>query len=77
MNRMSPPTEVQARPVATPGTEVRSASSLSKRLAPRIACRSFGSTTIFSFAPSAMRIATFLSTAPISRSSVRTPASRV
>ena len=44
MNRMSPPTEVQARPVATPGTEVRSASSLSKRRAPRMACRSFGST---------------------------------
>ena len=35
-NRMSPPTGVQARPVATPGTLVRSATSLSNRRPPRI-----------------------------------------
>ena len=37
MNRMSPPTGVQARPVATPGTLVRIATSFSNRGAPRIA----------------------------------------
>ena len=36
MNRMSPPTGVQARPVATPGTLVRIATSLSNRGRPRI-----------------------------------------
>ena len=37
-NRMSPPVGVQASPVATPGTQVRIATSLSKRRGPRIAC---------------------------------------
>ena len=37
-NRMSPPVGVQARPVATPGTEVRIATSLSKRREPKMAC---------------------------------------
>ena len=37
MNRMSPPTGVQASPVATPGTLVRIATSLSNFGAPRIA----------------------------------------
>ena len=36
MKRMSPPTGVQARPVATPGMLVRIAISLSKRGWPRI-----------------------------------------
>ena len=36
MNRMSPPTGVQARPVATPGTLVRIATSFSNRGGPRI-----------------------------------------
>ena len=40
---MSPPTGVQARPVATPGTLVRIATSFSNLRAPRIACRSSGS----------------------------------
>ena len=39
-NRMSPPAGVQASPVATPGTLVRSATSLSKRGAPRMRARS-------------------------------------
>ena len=36
MNRMSPPTGVQARPVATPGPAARLATSASKRAGPRI-----------------------------------------
>ena len=40
MNRISPPTGVQARPVATPGTLVRIAISLSNFGAPRMATRS-------------------------------------
>ena len=35
-NRISPPVGVQARPVATPGTLVRMATSFSKRRGPRI-----------------------------------------
>src|SRR6516164_1144565 len=42
-NRISPPTGVQARPVATPGTLVRIATSPSKRGGPRISARSPGS----------------------------------
>ena len=38
MKRMSPPTGVQARPVATPAVLVRSATSDSKRRAPRMSC---------------------------------------
>ena len=40
MKRMSPPTGVHARPVATPGTLVRSATSLKKRTLPRWRCKS-------------------------------------
>ena len=40
MNRISPPTGVQASPVATPGTLVRIAISLSNFGAPRIGTRS-------------------------------------
>src|SRR3569833_339123 len=40
MNRISPPTGVQARPVATPGMAVRIALSASKRGAPRIGAMS-------------------------------------
>ena len=40
MNRMSPPTGVQASPVATPGTLVRIATSLSNRGGPRMAASS-------------------------------------
>ena len=41
MKRMSPPTGVQASPVATPGTLVRIAISFSKRGWPSTAVRSF------------------------------------
>ena len=37
MNRISPPVGVQARPVATPGTLVRMATSFSNRRGPRMA----------------------------------------
>ncbi len=77
MKRMSPPTGVQARPVATPGTEVRCAVSFSNLLCPRIALKSSTVTETLAEAPSATRIATFLSTAPMLRSRLRTPASRV
>ena len=71
MNRMSPPTGVHARPVATPGTLVRIATSPSKRGAPRISRTSPVSMRAASIAPSAMRTATLRSTAPISRSRLR------
>ena len=35
MNSTSPPASVQARPVATPGREVRNATSFLKRAGPR------------------------------------------
>ena len=65
MNRMSPPTGVQARPVATPGTLVRIAISLSKRGAPRIATRSSRAIVIGPLLPSAMRTAAWRSAWPI------------
>ena len=78
MNRMSPPTGVQARPVATPGTLVRIATSFSKRGAPEdrgeIVRRRSGSRSAL---PSAIRTAALRSALPISRSRLRTPASRV
>src|SRR6476661_2454386 len=46
-NRMSPPTGVHARPVATPGMPLRIATSASNLRAPRIACRSAASTCAF------------------------------
>ena len=77
MNKMSPPTGVQARPVATPGMLVRIATSFSNRGAPRIGTRSSRVTRIGPLCPSAMRTAALRSTWPISRSRFRTPASRV
>ncbi len=77
MNRMSPPTGVQARPVATPGTLVRMAISFSKRTGPRIVSSSATPICFLAVAPSANSTATERSTRPISRSRLRTPASRV
>ena len=78
MNRMSPPTGVQASPVATPGTLVRIATSSSNGGAPRMAARSpSADVTIGPLSPSAIRIAAWRSALPISRSRLRTPASRV
>ncbi len=77
MNRISPPLGVHARPVETPGTPVRSASSRKKRDGPRRSEIALGSTTVESFPPSARRRATFRQMAAISRSRLRRPASRV
>jgi hypothetical protein len=77
MNSMSPPTGVQARPVATPGTLVRMATSFSNCGEPRIVWRSSGVMRIFPLSPSAMRTAAWRSALPISRSRFRTPDSRV
>ena len=74
MNRMSPPTGVQASPVATPGTLVRIATSLSNFGAPRIGdeivARDADRPAV---CPSAMRTAAWRSAWPICRSRLRTP----
>jgi hypothetical protein len=76
MNRTSPPMPVTARPVATPGTAVRSAASKKNFWRPRYSRTS--STTIGVCAePAAIFVATLRSALPISRSRLRTPASRV
>ena len=77
MNRMSPPTGVQARPVATPGTAVRMATSLSNRGGPSTFSTSASVMRTWLSPPSAIRIAALRKARPISRSSARTPASRV
>ena len=78
MNRMSPPAGVQANPIATPGSRVRSsASSSSKRGTPRNDVIRSGVTRTDSPCPSARRRAIFRHTLAISRSRFRTPASRV
>ena len=76
-NRMSPPTGVQARPVATPAVLVRAATSDSNLRAPRISRTAAASIVTCVAEPSEIRTAAFRSTAPISRSRFRTPASRV
>src|SRR2546430_1272254 len=78
MKSTSPPAPVTARPVATPGTEVRSATSLWKRGLPS-SSRTFGSaiTRGVTRLPEPMPVATLRRTLPSSRSSQRTPASRL
>jgi len=78
MNSTSPPTGVHARPVATPGRDVRRRVSEKKRRLPS-SSRTRGSVTVTLrvAVPSATDRATFRQTVPISRSSWRTPASRV
>ena len=77
MKRMSPPTGVQARPVATPGSAVRSATSDMNFCGPRYSGTSSASTVYFVLAPSATLTATPRAIEPTSRSRLRTPASRV
>ena len=77
MNRMSPPTGVQASPVATPGTLVRIATSPSKRTGPRSFSRPSTPICTEVAVPSAISTATWRRARPISRSRLRTPASRV
>ncbi len=78
MKRISPPTLVQARPVATPVSSVRSATSLVYLIAPRYS-RSSSSVLITRgvLSPSATLTATPRMTLAIWRSRERTPASRV
>ena len=78
MNSTSPPAPVTDRPVATPGIAVRSADSWKKRWRPRASRTSSspictGGSTVLD----AMRVAVLRSSVPSSRSSWRTPASRV
>ena len=77
--RTSPPVPVTARPVATPGTAVRSAASCQKRCRPSASrtLRRGRSRSAASASPDAIRVAVLRSSLPSSRSSWRTPASRV
>ena len=76
--RISPPTLVHAKPVATPGTLVRSATSLKKWMGPRISSTSAASTTTgASRLPDAISRAHQRHTAASSRFRERTPDSRV
>ena len=78
MNSTSPPTGVHASPVATPGRDVRLRVS-EKNLRLPSSSRTRGSVivTLRLTLPSATCLATFRQIVPISRSSWRTPASRV
>ena len=77
MKRISPPVGVQARPVATPGVPVRSATSRKYRGGPSISERASGSIVTRALFPSACFRATFRQTVATSRSRFRRPASRV
>src|SRR5439155_727148 len=59
---MSPPNGVHAKPVATPGRLVRSATSLKNFCEPRYARTDSRSMVIFSLEPSATRVATLRQT---------------
>ena len=76
MKRTSPPSPVTARPVATPGTEVRSCASGVNRGRPTSSFRSATSTSTRAV-PVASRVAAFRSAFARNRSICRTPASRV
>ena len=80
MKRMSPPTGVQARPVATPGSLVRRLTSAVIRGRPRRSCTRLTLTVKRlrrPFVASTTSRASLRQTLPISRSRLRTPASRV
>ena len=78
MNSTSPPAPVTESPVATPGTAVRSAASWKKRCLPSASRTASASiVTGASASPEAIRVAVLRSSLPSSRSSPRTPASRV
>ena len=76
--RTSPPTGVQASPVATPGSLVRRrVSEKNRRLPSSSRARLAEIRTLPLAFPSATSRATLRQTVPISRSRFRTPASRV
>jgi hypothetical protein len=75
---MSPPAPVTARPVETPGIAVRSTDSWKNFCRPSASrSSSVPRTTVPSASPAAIRVAAERISLPISRSSRRTPASRV
>ncbi len=77
-NKTSPPAPVTAKPLATPGTDVRSVMSASwKRARPSRSGTVSASTTTGSLGSDATLAATFRSTLARARSRERTPASRV
>src|SRR5437762_2907186 len=75
--RTSPPCSDTETPVAAPTWSSFSASPYSNRSGPRYLSRSSGLTSIVSALPSAIVRATLRLIVPISRSRLRTPASRV
>ena len=78
MNSTSPPVPVTLRPVATPGTAVRAAASWKTFWRPSASRTTASSTsTGASTLPLAIFVAVLRSSVPSSRSSWRTPASRV
>ena len=78
MNSTSPPVPVTARPVATPGTAVRSAASWKTFWRPSASRTiSMSIATGASALPDAIRVAVLRRIVPSSRSRLRTPASRV
>ena len=78
MNSTSPPTGVQARPVATPGRLVRRRASEKRLRRPSSSRTRFAETDERPEGPpSAITRASLRQTVPICRSRLRTPASRV
>src|SRR5207302_947995 len=79
MNSTSPPTAVNASPVATPGSDVRLRTSPENRRGPsQLRARRSSIRSVFAFVfPSATWRAALRSTAAICRSRLLTPASRV
>ena len=73
----SPPRPVTASPVATPGSSVRSWASGVNRGRPISSLSSASSTSIGAAVPEASRVATLRNALATTRSSCRTPASRV
>jgi hypothetical protein len=77
MNIMSPPTGVHARPVMTPTSGLRSAVSWLNLAGPSTSGSSAGSRCTVSASSEAILTAAERRQAAISRSRLRTPASRV
>ena len=77
IKRITPPTGVQAKPIARPGPHVLAFISGKKRIGPRKSYRLSGMTVIFSSLPRAISLAAPRQIAAISRSRFHTPASLV
>jgi hypothetical protein len=77
MKRISPPAGVQARPVATPGSDVRLRTSCEKRRGPSHSRTRASSILSFVASPFAICVAALRKRVASWRSTLRTPASRV